>query len=81
MGLGKLFGRGKPETASADTQAQPVHNGELEKSGIPTYDEDAREPESIDPVMEKRVVRKMDRNIIPLVMALCMSFPKWILIL
>jgi hypothetical protein len=71
MALGKLFGGEKPEAIAED--ARPTHDGELEKAGSPSYDDEARQPESIDPIMEKRVLRKMDRNIIPLVMALCMT--------
>ena len=72
MALGKLFGDEKPEARSEDVR--PTHDGELEKAGAPAYDEEAREPQSIDPIMEKRVLRKMDRNIIPLVMALCRAY-------
>jgi hypothetical protein len=71
MAIGKLFGREKSETTGEDAQLQTASNGELEKAGIPSYDDEAQEPQSIDPIMEKRVVRKLDRNIIPLVMALC----------
>lgn len=71
MAVGTLFGREKPEVISEDAQKQPSHNEEPEKAGFPSYENEPREPHSIDPIMEKRVVRKLDRNIIPLVMALC----------
>lgn len=31
----------------------------------------------IDPELERRVVRKIDKVLIPLVMALCQSLPLW----
>jgi hypothetical protein len=72
MAFGKLFGGHKPEITRDDAQIQAASNGELEKAEITAVDDVAREQQSIDPIMEKRVVRKMDRHIIPLVMALCM---------
>lgn len=71
MALGKLVRDEKTENLGQDAENHTVPNEELEKGGSPTYDDEARESQSIDPVMERRVVRKMDRNIIPLVMALC----------
>jgi hypothetical protein len=71
MAIGNPFGREKPEVISENAPTQPDHNGELEKAGSPSYEDESRETQSIDPIMEKRVVRKLDRNIIPLVMALC----------
>ena len=74
MAIGKLFGREKSETTREDARIQTASNGELEKAGLPSYDDEAREPQSIDPIMEKRVVRKLDRNIIPLVMGFVWGF-------
>lgn len=39
----------------------------------PSYDEKVSSSEQVyTPAMEKRVVRKLDRHVVPLVMALCM---------
>lgn len=74
MAIGSTFGHEKPDIVSEpEAQTHPAHDGELEKAGSSSYDdEDDRAPQPIDPVMEKRLLRKLDRNIIPLVMALCM---------
>jgi hypothetical protein len=47
-----------------------------EKDAAPAYVESAGAPQShqfvhIDPAVQKRVVRKLDLNLMPLVMALC----------
>lgn len=79
MTLGNFFGHEKPDTISEpDEQAHPAHSGELEKAASVAYDDgDDRVPHPIDPIMEKRLLRKMDRNIIPLVMALCMMCTRY----
>jgi hypothetical protein len=71
MALGKLFKRKESEDSAEVAQEETVHTGELEKAA---YKGDDHEPQTIDPVLEKRVVRKLDRHIVPLVMTLCMPF-------
>jgi len=70
MALGKFFKREDP-TAIDVVQEETVQDGELEKAPPPpSYHGDDQEHHQIDPVLEKRVVRKLDRHIIPLVMTL-----------
>lgn len=68
-----MFRHEKPDVVSGpDGQTHHATNGEVEKAASVAYDDgDERAPQPIDPIMEKRLLRKMDRNIIPLVMALC----------
>ncbi|KAE9994442.1 hypothetical protein EG327_010068 [Venturia inaequalis] len=67
-----MFRHEKPDVVSGpDGQTHHATDGEVEKAASVAYDDgDERAPQPIDPIMEKRLLRKMDRNIIPLVMAL-----------
>lgn len=66
-----MFGHEKDVISEPDAQTHPAHDGELEKAGLSYDDEDDSAGQPIDPMAEKRLLRKLDRNIIPLVMALC----------
>ncbi|KAH0493367.1 hypothetical protein TgHK011_000040 [Trichoderma gracile] len=44
--------------------------GDVEKNPLPVHDEDTIQRRSIDRQLERRVVRKLDLNLVPLVMAL-----------
>lgn len=46
--------------------------GHVEKNPLPVHNEDAVHRPSIDRQLERRVVRKLDMNLVPLVMALCL---------
>jgi hypothetical protein len=76
MALGKYFKRHEATPAPV-TEPAPTASGlgDIEKASPPSYGEGEHttEPYHIDPAIEKRVVRKFDRNIVPLVMALCMA--------
>lgn len=45
--------------------------GNVEKGLSPVQNENAVDQHVIDAELERRVVRKTDRNLVPLVMALC----------
>jgi hypothetical protein len=76
MALGKYFKRHEAAPAPVTEPATTASGlGDIEKAGHPTYGEGEQIQQSyhIDPVIEKRVVRKLDRNVVPLVMILCMA--------
>lgn len=82
MSFAKMLGREKPDTISESVQTHPAnYEGELGKAASLSNSDEDREVQAIDPMVEKRLLRKMDRNIIPLVMALCMNLlcrlPLW----
>jgi hypothetical protein len=72
MALGKYFKR-EESTPVAEPPASNL--GDIEKARPPSYaDGDHHEAQvPIDPAIEKRVIRKLDMNVVPLVMALCTS--------
>ena len=62
--------------ASTEAAQQPAtdlaaQTGRVEKDPLPVHDESAVQQPSIDRQLERRVVRKLDMNLVPLVMALC----------
>lgn len=71
MALGTLFKKDEPAAADA-IQADPAPTGELEKGQIDTREsvDDHHLHQEVDPAVEKRVVRKIDRVVVPIVMAL-----------
>jgi hypothetical protein len=71
MALSKFFKR-EESTPVADLPASNL--GDIEKDGPVSYaDGDHQHTQiHIDPAVEKRLIRKLDRNVVPLVMALCM---------
>ncbi|TID22405.1 MFS general substrate transporter [Venturia nashicola] len=72
MALGNMFRHEKPDVISEpDGETHPASNEDFEKAGPMAYDdEDDHATQYIDPIMEKRVRRKIDLNVMPLVMAL-----------
>lgn len=75
MALGNFFKK-KPVTADTSVaQESKAPSEEMEKGGPAELQEGngVAHHVHIDPEIEKRVVRKMDRTVIPIVMALCMS--------
>jgi hypothetical protein len=75
MSIGKYFKRGEPSPVQS-TELAPVVSalGDVEKAHHASHvegDHHGHQQPHVDPDIEKRVVRKMDRNIIPLVMSLC----------
>lgn len=52
---------------------QAMESGNVEKGLSPVQNENAVDQHVIDAELERRVVRKTDRNLVPLVMALCTS--------
>lgn len=76
MGLFKSRTAGRATEPQAPTAV--AQDGEIEKGKEVWHSEDGRTnslTDHIDPAIEKRVVRKLDRNIVPLVMALCKQDP------
>lgn len=73
MVLGNFFNK-KPAAAASVDQESKVPAGELEKGGPADGKEGSGVAHHvhIDPEIERRVVKKMDRTVIPIVMALCM---------
>jgi hypothetical protein len=59
----------KPPQPQGENQAMEA--GNVEKGLSPVQDENAVDHHVIDAELERRVVRKTDRNLVPLVMALC----------
>lgn len=61
----------------ADTKIEsaPSHaeNHEMGLGAIASHKTEAAYENAIDPALEKRVLRKMDRSLVPLVTALCRS--------
>jgi len=53
-------------------KAEPGDNTEKDLESR-ACSQDGIRPYAIDPAVEKRVVRKLDKHLIPLVMILCMS--------
>jgi hypothetical protein len=74
MSIGKYLKREKPST-SAMAEPIPMESGvgDMEKAHHASYVDGVNHTpqQHVDPEVEKRVVRKLDRNIIPLVMTLC----------
>jgi hypothetical protein len=72
MALGKFFKREEPTPVSEPSQS---NSGDIEKARPSTYaDGDHYEGQrQIDPEVEKRLVRKLDRNVVSLVMVLCIA--------
>ena len=71
MAFGNMFKRDRPPTSEAP-QTTPVATGEMEKGELTPKDghQDHVREHHIDPAVEKRVVKKLDRTVVPLVMAL-----------
>jgi hypothetical protein len=70
--MGRFFKSSEPTPADA-IAGDTIHSvgGDVEKAGETLHDEGDDGPQQpIDPAVEKRVVRKLDRNVVPLVMAL-----------
>jgi hypothetical protein len=76
MALSKFFKREEPTpiTLVEPEPAAPAI-GDIEKANTASYKEGEHHElqHHVDPEIEKRVVRKLDRNVVPLVMALCMA--------
>lgn len=71
--MGRFFKSSEPTPTDAVTNdAVNSTGGDLEKAGETLHEEggDGQPQQHIDPEMEKKVVRKLDRHIVPLVMAL-----------
>jgi hypothetical protein len=51
-----------------------AETGHVEKNPLPVHNEGTAQPLSIDHHLERQVVRKLDINLVPLVMALCVLF-------
>lgn len=66
------FFKTKAKTARQPDVELAIQTANVEKEPVPVQNENAvvQQP-SIDPELERRVVRKTDMNLIPLVMALC----------
>lgn len=61
--------KAKPSQPQGVNQAMEA--GNVEKGLSPVQNENAVDQHVIDAELERRVVRKTDRNLVPLVMALC----------
>lgn len=61
--------KAKPSQTQGVDQAMEL--GNVEKGVSPVQNENAVDQHVIDAELERRVVRKTDRNLVPLVMALC----------
>lgn len=61
--------KAKPSQPQGVNQAMETSN--VEKGLSPMQNENAVDQHVIDAELERRVVRKTDRNLVPLVMALC----------
>jgi hypothetical protein len=74
MAFGKIFKQEQP-TATDIMESGTTEGGiDAEKGGEATYHESAgaHHGHHISPEIEKRVVRKLDWRVVPMVMALCM---------
>ena len=70
MGLFNSKGSGTPaakEVENVDPKSQDVASDEEKDPGAKV---DVKN-QTIDPAVERRVIRKLDRNVVPLVFALC----------
>ena len=73
MAFGKIFKQEQPAATDA-VGPGPTEGGiDVEKAGDATYHETAgaQHGHHIDSEIEKRVVRKLDWHVVPLVMTLC----------